>query len=497
MTQVVVETEDGRVRGERTLGVTAFLGIPYGAPTGPVDRFLPPRSRSAWSGVLEADRPGPACPQIEMTTPVGPLVPEHKDEDCLRLSIWSPGTRGRRPVMVWLHGGGYTHGSGSQAIYDGSNLAAECDVVVVTVNHRIGVLGFLDVEEFFGPDYASSGTVGMLDLVAALRWIRDNIAGFGGDPRSVTTFGQSGGGWKQSVLMAMPSADGLFARAILQSGAQLRAISRHTASRFSELLVERLGGSPAALLKVSADDLVRASESLLAGFIPGPAHLIGPVMDGSALPGEPEPAVFGFRGVSVPIIVGTTQDEGSIFLAGRQQRDADLIAAVAGLLGEGSEDLLAPYEAARLVVAAYRETRPADGPDHLYQSIYGDWRFLLPAMRFAEGHTAAGRGPAYVYRFARRSDPVLGAYHFAEVPLLFGPARSEDAERDALAERMKAAWTSFARDGQPTGPALPDWEPYRPPARPVLFFDADCRVEHDPDGALRRGWDLALGRLSA
>src|SRR5581483_8125182 len=254
----LIATANGRVLGAATDGVFAFKGVPYGAPTGGANRFMPPRPPAPWTGARDAARYHAQAPQLpgrperrpELRTILGPVDASPESEDCLTLNVWTPGigpaaaSGAKRPVMVWLHGGAFAYGSGNRAVTDGANLARRRDVVVVSVNHRLNIFGFLHLADIGGERYAHSGNAGMLDLVAALEWVRDNIAGFGGDPGNVTIFGESGGGGKVSVLLAMPAARGLFHRAVIQSGAAIRVRDRERGNALAEAALRHLGIAP-------------------------------------------------------------------------------------------------------------------------------------------------------------------------------------------------------------------------------------------------------------
>src|SRR5260221_4189478 len=275
----IVETAAGKVRGISADGVHAFKGIPYGAPTGGANRFMPRQRRATWAGVRDADPYRGHAPQLpgrperrpELRTILGPPDATPEGEDCLTLNVWTPGLAGRRPVMVWLHGGAFAYGSGNRAVTEGANLARRGDVVVVSVNHRLNIFGFLDLAEIGGERYRHSGNAGMLDQIAALEWVRDNIEGFGGDPGNVTIFGESGGGGKVSVLLAMPAARGLFHKAVIQSGATIRVSTRERAAALADAVLTELG-----LDRAHCDRLQSVPVERLAAAIAPASRAVGP-----------------------------------------------------------------------------------------------------------------------------------------------------------------------------------------------------------------------------
>jgi para-nitrobenzyl esterase len=402
------------------------------------------------------------------------------------------GEGNRLPVMVWLHGGGFAAGSGGSKIYDGGNLASRQNVVVVTINHRLNLLGHLYLAELGSDKYADSGNVGMLDIVASLEWVRDNIAAFGGDPGNVTIFGESGGGMKVTTLMAMPSAKGLFHKAIIQSGPFLQAVDPGFATQFAEMIIAKLGLKPGEV-----NDLQKIpAEQILAAMPPGMPHGLAPVVDGRSLPHHPFDPGAPELSADVPMLIGSNETEYTLLEpAPDALDDAALLARVKAVLT--LED-----SAAGRLITAYQRAHP-DNVD-AYLAITSDFFMGVNTVIQAERKAAQGTAPVYLYQFSWKT-PALGgklrSTHALEIPFAFDVVDSAKAftgtgeERQALANRMSAAWAAFARAGNPNHGGLPNWPAYDSSQRAAMIFDNQCRVVNDPNGAERRAY-RELGALT-
>jgi para-nitrobenzyl esterase len=475
-------------------GVTVFRGIPYGT----AGRFERPRPTTPWTGIRDASQFGPWAPQHPLPAPgrhwVAPTeaVEFRMSEDCLVLNVWTrdldPGAR--RPVMVWLHGGGFGGGAGEYYRADGTSLAQNQDVVVVTINHRLNAFGFLSLAEY-GDEYADSGNLGMLDLVAMLEWVRDNIAAFGGDPGNVTIFGESGGGWKVCALLAMPAASGLFHRAIPQSGAMLRSIPRDVAARTTDRFVRKLGLE-------GADDVVGALREIPTEVLASAAAAFegeegadrdrpswtlpfAPVLGGS-LPRDPFDPDAPPHSRHIPLMIGTTRHDG---LVAFDTVPADRTALTAAMVRRG----LTADGAAHLI-ESYLEDPATSSIGDLFQEFLTDAQFRVPSIRVAERAAEAGM-TVYAYEFCWRYPETGRAGHVVEVPFVFDsmredllPAPAVEGAR-ALARTTSGVWAAFARTGRPEHPALPPWPSYTVSERATLRLDLESAIEYDPRPAAR------------
>lgn len=459
----MVETESGWVQGVRDGDVAAFLGLRYAAPPIGADRrFLPPLPLAPWSGVQTADRFGPTALQ----TPPQPYN-RAQSEDCLTLNVWTPGPDDvRRPVLFFIHGGGFTSGSGSDPSYNGRTLAHRGDLVVVTVNYRLGALGFLDVSSVLGEPYRASGNSGLLDLIAALRWVRDHIARFGGDPSRVTIMGQSAGAKCVGALLCSPVAEGLFQQAIALSGAVQAIRDPNTSARLTAQFLRRLGTAPqeaARLTTLPAEALLAAQREWLPDF--RGVHAFGPVVDGVVLR-EPPLAALARRGRRLPpLLIGTTRYETAGFIADHPALQEPAGEMLACLFGRNAPVVEAAGRRAREPVCGRPEQERA-----AWESVLTDYMYRFAAIRTAEAYAAAG-APAWLYRFDAGGD---SARHGSELPYAWG--RAVPAAHGPLAESMQSAWIRFIRSGSPSGDTL-DWPRYERGERLMLALDETCRTE--------------------
>jgi para-nitrobenzyl esterase len=520
----VVRTRKGFVRGSETKGIRVFRGIPFAQPPVGGLRFRAPRPVEPWTGEREATTfsaiaPQPVDPNIN---PIFMVPRQPQAEDCLYLNVWTPSVDAPKlPVMVWIHGGSFRAGGGSEPRYDGTALASR-NVVVVTVNYRLGALGFLHVP---GADGDLAANWGMLDQLAALRWVRDEIAAFGGDPGNVTIFGESAGGMSVAALMASPRASGLFRRAILQSGAGHNAVPVERATAYAEAFAAILGATPldaGFLRSVPAQALVEAQEKLRLALLPvrgqagaAAAALVAaipttpwdadmpfqPVIDGQLLGALPIDAIRLGMAKDIDALVGTTADEVKGFFL-RQPPDTPpppdrVRLRMTAWLASGTNDTAAGER----LLEIYREARSARGARtelaELVDAARTDYLFRVPADRFAEAH-AVWNPRTYVYRFDHPS-PLLGgsygAFHTIDIPFVFGVQRlakafvGEGADADALADRVGDAWVAFARSGNPTTEALPTWPAFTSTRRQTMLLARECRIEELPREQERRFWD--------
>ncbi len=477
----IADTTCGKLRGRTENGVHVFRGVPYGADTSGKNRFMPPSKRAPWQGTRDALTWGHVAPQplpngnydyvraVQWAT-----QPGGRSEDCLVLNVWTPGLKdgGKRPVMFSIHGGGYTSGTSHNPVFDGRALARRGNVVVVTINHRLGALGFLHLGDL-APEYAQSGVVGLMDIVAALQWLRDNIENFGGDPGRVLIFGQSGGGSKVCHLMAMPSAKGLFHRGGVQSGAALRSGNRENAARSAERLITQIGIPKSRFreLQEVPYEMIIGAQSAITGAN------FGPIADGAVVPRDPFEPDAPAISADVPLMAGSNLND-----SGSNRTDFSIDDAAAQEQLKGSMG-----DATARVWSAYRGADPKATASLLLARISSDQGTRASTRTLIERKAALGRAPGYLYLLtwpAPYMDGRYGSVHGTDVPLIFHnpelwPLTAGSKESGAVADRMADAFIAFAKTGSPGTPELP-WPAYNPNSKPTMIFDVKSGAQNDP-----------------
>ena len=517
-----VEIADGRLLGGHSRGALAFKGIPYAGPVTGAARFRGATPVVPWTGIRDARHLGAPSLQKPKST-YGELEPAYA-EDCLVLNVWTPAVNDgrKRPVMFYCHGGGFATGSAGSTAQDGARLAAAYDVVVVATNHRLGLLGYLYLGEIGGADWATSGNQGMLDLVAGLRWVKANIAAFGGDPDNVMIFGESGGGFKVGTLLAMPAAKGLFHKASIESGAALRRMPKDMATETARRVLKGLGIAPNELHKLAdipADKILaiqlaaeqgqgpmslpsngspaqRRDGRLRTAGYPMPGSY-GPVVDGTVLPADPFDPLASPLMADIPLIVGHNRHEATFFNMGQTDTftldEAGLKTRLATEFADDADKLL----------TVYRATYPKATPSELYIAI-ASARWFGAESATAADRKSAQQAPVYRYRYDYESNyPIPGttttlkAGHATEIAAMFFNTDQPGLEGTGAgvveaSKHMSAFWTSFARNGKPSAPGQPDWPRYKTADRPVMLINSTCRVENDPEGEARKVWQEGI-----
>ena len=485
----VVKTDKGRVRGYVRQGISVFKGIPYGASTAGKNRFKPPQPKVPWTGILDTVSFGPSAPQ---SLDASGMLGKGQSEDCLVLNVWTPSTTDhkKRPVMFWCHGGGFSSLSASTPAYDGTHLCLRGDVVVVTVNHRLNALGFAHMAGQGGDEFKHAGTAGMLDLVAALKWVKTNIAQFGGDPDCVMIFGESGGGRKVGTLLAMPPAIGLFHRASIQSGPSMKLVPEEEGIKRAALLMKEMGLNPGDMKGAQEMPI----EKVIAAYgriarrpeYTGAEGNFAPVVDGDVLPYasfHPEASPVN---PDIPLIVGTNRTEltlqlqrdPSAFVLNEQQ----MAARVKKIAGDLTKE----------VIDTYRAAVPGASPSELFFLIISDAAYVVPCTVIAERRSALNRGPVYSYYLTWKTKTRNGRLmtpHALDIPFVFDNTDSDHTvygmttgteEERSLADKVSDTWIAFARTGNPNCGKLPRWPAYDETSRHTMVIDNQSEIVKDP-----------------
>ena len=483
----VVEIDTGQVRGYVNEGISVFKGMPYGASTAGANRFRPPQPAEAWTGIRESVEYGPSAPQTLGSD--GRLAPG-QSEDCLVINVWTPeaNSNKKRPVMFWCHGGGFTNLSGSSPSYDGTNLCKRGDVVVVTVNHRLNIMGFTHLAELGGEQFAHAGTAGMLDLVAALQWVQRNIEQFGGDPGNVMIFGESGGGRKVGTLLAMPAAKGLFHRAVIQSGPTIQLASAEAGTRQASSVMEALGlrsGDMRGLQNAPVERIIGAYLSM-SDQSSTDSSSFAPVVDGDALPASPFHPTASAVNPDVPLIVGANRTELTLQMRGDTAAfnldEAAMVRRLQPILGDMTQE----------IIDVYRSDQPDASPSELFFLIISDRTYVVPCTVIAERRAALNAAPVRSYYLTWETQTFNGRLmtpHALDIPFVFDNTHAErtvygfttgTAEERSMADKISDSWIAFARSGNPDTGKLPDWPAYSSSSRQTMVLDNQSRIVEDP-----------------
>src|SRR5947209_4533227 len=498
MSNLIVETRYGKVQGREQGAISVWKGIPFAQPPTGERRFRAPQPPEPWTGVREATAFSSMAPQVQ-EAPAG-LVGANRavdlrpmSEDCLSLNIWSPGAdQEKRPVMVWIHGGAFTLGSASDPWYDGTSFAANHNIVVVTLNYRLGILGFVYLKDLAGADAGYTGNCGLLDQIAALHWVRENIAAFGGDPDQVTVMGESAGAMSIGTLLGMKASHGLFQRAVLQSGAGSDLTTRPRATNVAQALLAKLGletSQLSALAEVPLEALLKIQPELVRES--GAVQAFSPIIDGETLPQHPSAMIAQGSAADVAILVGTNRDEWRLFalMSGGPQVDEEQLTQLFG-------------DEAKPALAIYTEARAGPSPELAWIDMMSHLVFRMSAIRLADLQVQQG-APVWMYRFDWESPAfggVLGAAHAMDIPFVWNTLDTEIARRftgdsptrQPLADLMHAAWAAFIRSGTPAIASLPAWLRYDLDRRATMIFNEVPHVVDDPQGQVRTLWEQVL-----
>jgi para-nitrobenzyl esterase len=497
MSNLIVETQFGKVQGYEQGSISVWKGIPFAQPPTDELRFRAPQPPEAWMGVRETAAFSPMAPQApEMGASMvgaigadGAVDQRAMSEDCLYLNIWSPGAdQQKRSVMVYIHGGAFTLGSASDPWYDGTSFAANHNIVVVSLNYRLGILGFVSFKDLAGAEATYTANCGLLDQIAALQWVRENIAAFGGDPDKVTVMGESAGAMSIGALLGMPAAQGLFHRAILESGAAGNIPERSHATRVAQALLAKLGlevSQLSELADVPLETLLKVQPELGREF--GGVHAFSPTIDGDTLPMHPLAMIAQGSAANVTTLVGTNRDEWRLFamLSGGPRVDEELLKQIFG-------------DEAKTVLATYTEARADKSSEQAWIDIMSDLFFRMPSIQLAEGQVRQ-RAQVWVYRFDWESPAfggILGAAHAMEIPFVWNTLDTplslmftgDSPERKPLADLMHSVWAAFIRSGNPATASLPTWPPYDLDRRATMIFSDAPQVVDDPQGQMRPLW---------